>query len=130
MDVSNRENGAAGFGRIVNAYRAYYSNKRDLDRVNVKLGMKIVSKANGGRVNKRKESIMRSLEKAVAQGREITHKRPKLDITCFDLYQLKEVFDEQPNYDGLLEVMIRSYLLGLAVGYRNARSGRRQDGLD
>ena len=73
---------------------------------------------------------MRSLEKAVAQGREITHKRPKLDITCYDLYKLKEVFDEQPNYNGLLEVMIRSYLFGLAVGYRNARSGRLQDGLD
>lgn len=73
---------------------------------------------------------MRSLERAVEQGREITHKRPKLDITYFDMNKLKRVFDEQPDYNGLMDVMIKSYLFGLAVGYRNAKRGRQKNGLD
>ena len=68
--------------------------------------------------------MRRNMEKAVAQGQAIINKRPALDLTavemrCFydDFYKDKE---KQGASEALFNLITKVFLLGLAVGKRNA----------
>ena len=69
---------------------------------------------------------MRNIEKQIKQAEKIIEKHPRSSIYVDEMDQLKKIFDKRHLESGfgnaIYNLIIDSYKMGIAVGYRTAKN--------
>ena len=68
--------------------------------------------------------MARNLNKAIEQGRKLTHERRGLDLTFTETWALYNRFKEEAETkgasDAVIDIIGAAYHAGIAIGHRNA----------